>query len=212
MASRAAWHRTRRRATIDFKSDVFSNHRGSFGQRDAGNKAGRWAGRSPRYTIRRADTLPTCLPPGTTPPGRAPRPSLCHAFIRAAHARVAAATNRSRRPACLHDGHALAIIFRVEDRYVLARSTAYQSPTHKESCVEFFARPRADRGYFNFEWNAIGTLAAVVRRKAAPSRRQLREIQRGAGRHRADDRGAARRSPTRSATNIPVPWSGPSPP
>jgi hypothetical protein len=57
----------------------------------------------------------------------------------------------------LHDGHALAVIFRVEDRYVLARSTQYQSPTHKESCVEFFVQPRADRGYFNFEFNAIGT-------------------------------------------------------
>jgi len=58
----------------------------------------------------------------------------------------------------LHDGQSLAIIFRVEDRYVVARKTEYQSPTHKDSCVEFFVRPRPDRGYFNFEWNAIGTL------------------------------------------------------
>jgi hypothetical protein len=58
----------------------------------------------------------------------------------------------------LHDGQALAVMFRVEDRYVLARHTAYQSPTHKDSCVEFFVRPRPDRGYFNFELNAVGTL------------------------------------------------------
>jgi hypothetical protein len=58
----------------------------------------------------------------------------------------------------LHDDQALAVIFRVEDRYVLARSTAYQLPTHKDSCVEFFVRPRPDRGYFNFEFNSIGTL------------------------------------------------------
>jgi Carbohydrate-binding family 9 len=58
----------------------------------------------------------------------------------------------------LHDGHALALIFRIEDRYVLARGTAYQSPTHKDSCVEFFVRPLPDCGYFNFEFNAIGTL------------------------------------------------------
>ncbi len=58
----------------------------------------------------------------------------------------------------LHDGHALAVVFRVEDQYVLARNTAYQSPTHKDSCVEFFVKPRADAGYFNFEFNAIGTL------------------------------------------------------
>jgi hypothetical protein len=58
----------------------------------------------------------------------------------------------------LHDGRAIAVMFRVEDRYMLARNTEYQSPTHKDSCVEFFVRPRADRGYFNFEFNAIGTL------------------------------------------------------
>ncbi len=58
----------------------------------------------------------------------------------------------------LHDGNALAVIFRVEDRYVLARNTDFQSPTHKDSCVELFVKPRADRGYFNFEFNAIGTL------------------------------------------------------
>lgn len=58
----------------------------------------------------------------------------------------------------LHDSQALGLIFRVEDRYVLARHTEYQSPTHKDSCVEFFVQPRLDRGYFNFEFNAIGTL------------------------------------------------------
>lgn len=58
----------------------------------------------------------------------------------------------------LHDGQAIAVIFRVEDRFVVARNTEYQSPTHKDSCVEFFVKPIADRGYFNFEFNAIGTL------------------------------------------------------
>lgn len=58
----------------------------------------------------------------------------------------------------LHDRTSLAVMFRVEDRYILARNTAYQSPTHKDSCAEFFVQPRADRGYFNFEFNAIGTL------------------------------------------------------
>ncbi len=58
----------------------------------------------------------------------------------------------------LHNGQALAIIFRVEDRYVLARHSSYQSPTHKDSCVEFFVQPKPGHGYFNFEFNAIGTL------------------------------------------------------
>ncbi len=76
----------------------------------------------------------------------------------------------------LHDGHALALIFRVEDRYVLARSTAYQSPTHKDSCVEFFVRPLPGRGYFNFEFNAIGTLLLWYIDKPREARRQLREL------------------------------------
>jgi hypothetical protein len=58
----------------------------------------------------------------------------------------------------LHNGDAIAIIFRVEDRYVLARHTSYQSPTHQDSCVEFFVQPQPTSGYFNFEFNAIGTL------------------------------------------------------
>ena len=58
----------------------------------------------------------------------------------------------------LHDGNAIAVIFRIEDRYVVARQSTYQSPTHKDSCVEFFVQPKPGLGYFNFEFNAIGTL------------------------------------------------------
>jgi len=49
-------------------------------------------------------------------------------------------------------------IFKVEDRYVRCVSTEYGSPVYKDSCVEFFVRPRLDRGYFNFEFNCGGTL------------------------------------------------------
>ncbi len=58
----------------------------------------------------------------------------------------------------LHDGASLAVMFRVEDRYVVARHTEYQQPTHEDSCVEFFAQPLPGKGYFNFEMNAAGTL------------------------------------------------------
>ena len=58
----------------------------------------------------------------------------------------------------LHDGTSLAVMFRVEDQYVVAHHTEYQQPTHEDSCVEFFAQPRAGKGYFNFEMNATGTL------------------------------------------------------
>ena len=58
----------------------------------------------------------------------------------------------------LHDGESLAIMFRVEDQYVVARHTTYQSRTHKDSTVEFFFQPTPDSGYFNFEMNCGGTL------------------------------------------------------
>ena len=58
----------------------------------------------------------------------------------------------------LHDGDAIAVMFRVEDRYVIAKHTEYQSPTHLDSCAELFVKPAGAAGYFNFEFNAIGTL------------------------------------------------------
>lgn len=58
----------------------------------------------------------------------------------------------------LHDGKALAGIFHVSDRYVLCRQTGYQAMVCKDSCVEFFVRPKPDKGYMNFEMNCCGHL------------------------------------------------------
>jgi hypothetical protein len=113
---------------------------------------------SARYIVRRADILPKASAAFDAP-----------AWSRAAtltiarfHPRGTGSPGSSHTPLTqarlLHDGQTLGLIFRVEDRYVLARQTAYQAPTHKDSCVEFFARPRPDRGYFNLEFNAVGTL------------------------------------------------------
>ncbi|MGC2064216.1 MAG: carbohydrate-binding family 9-like protein [Thermodesulfovibrionales bacterium] len=49
-------------------------------------------------------------------------------------------------------------IFRVDDRYVRCMRTAYMEPVYKDSCVEFFVRPRPGSGYFNFEFNCGGAL------------------------------------------------------
>jgi hypothetical protein len=120
----------------------------------------RLAGRldSPRYTIRRADALPNVSAAWDGPAwSRAETLTLSRFHPRGTRSR-GCGHQPVTQARLLHDNHTLAIIFRVDDRYVIARRTKYQSPTHKESCVEFFARPRADRGYFNFEWNAIGTL------------------------------------------------------
>lgn len=58
----------------------------------------------------------------------------------------------------LHDGTNLYVRFDVKDRYVRSVQTAYQAPVCTDSCVEFFVRPKAGKGYFNFEVNAGGTL------------------------------------------------------
>lgn len=51
-------------------------------------------------------------------------------------------------------------IFSVKDRYVICRHTRFQDPVYKDSCVEFFLQPKENKGYFNFEFNCLGTLLA----------------------------------------------------
>ena len=54
---------------------------------------------------------------------------------------------------------ALHLLFRVEDRYVLAAARHDQDPVCKDSCVEFFFTPGDVPGlsYFNLEMNCGGT-------------------------------------------------------
>jgi hypothetical protein len=56
----------------------------------------------------------------------------------------------------LYDAGGLHGIFRVQDRYVRCLRTQYQDPVWRDSCVEFFAQPKPERGYFNFEFNCGG--------------------------------------------------------
>ena len=56
----------------------------------------------------------------------------------------------------LYDAKGLYGTFRVQDRYVRCVRTQYHDPVWKDSCVEFFAQPRPDHGYFNFEFNCGG--------------------------------------------------------
>lgn len=51
-------------------------------------------------------------------------------------------------------------IFRVEDENVRALETLPNSPVYTDSCVELFLMPPKAGGYFNFEWNAGGTMLA----------------------------------------------------
>lgn len=53
---------------------------------------------------------------------------------------------------------AILIHFDVQDRYVRCMATEAQQMVCLDSCVEAFLQPVAGKGYFNFEFNAIGTL------------------------------------------------------
>jgi hypothetical protein len=58
----------------------------------------------------------------------------------------------------LHDNTSIHVLFCVQDNYIRSIQTEYQSPVSTDSCVEWFAQPRSDRGYINFEVNCGGTL------------------------------------------------------
>ena len=58
-----------------------------------------------------------------------------------------------------YDDHYLYLIWKVEDKFVLARRTKHQQDVCRDSCVEFFFTPGGDpkeRGYFNLETNCAG--------------------------------------------------------
>lgn len=76
-----------------------------------------------------------------------------------AHFHPKSSEHRPRTQARLQfDERCLYVIFRVQDRYVRAVSRRFQDPVWADSCVELFVRPRADRGYFNFEMSCGGVL------------------------------------------------------
>ncbi|MFO7937509.1 MAG: carbohydrate-binding family 9-like protein [Kiritimatiellia bacterium] len=62
--------------------------------------------------------------------------------------------------ALLHDKRNLYLRFDIDDQYVKSVHTELHSAVSQDSCVEFFVRPKSDKGYFNFETNAGGTLLA----------------------------------------------------
>lgn len=58
----------------------------------------------------------------------------------------------------LYDGKRICGLFRVEDRYVVARAEKDQDSVCRDSCVEFFVKPAGSEYYFNFELNCGGIL------------------------------------------------------
>ncbi|MCQ2397205.1 MAG: hypothetical protein MJ106_05865 [Lentisphaeria bacterium] len=57
----------------------------------------------------------------------------------------------------LHNGSTIFGVFRVKDHSVLAARKNYNEMVCRDSCVEFFFKPRKDLGYMNVEMSAGGT-------------------------------------------------------
>src|SRR5262245_41860808 len=58
----------------------------------------------------------------------------------------------------LYDNDYIYVHFHVQDKHVQSVHTKYQDSVCKDSCVEFFVRPKENAGYFNFEFNCGGTM------------------------------------------------------
>ena len=58
----------------------------------------------------------------------------------------------------LYDESTIYVHFQVRDRYVICVHNEYQGPVCRDSCAEFFVRPKQEKGYFNFEVNCGGHL------------------------------------------------------
>ena len=77
--------------------------------------------------------------------------------LKISHFRPEGSDHRPQTSARLvYDAQGIHGIFRVQDRYVRCVRTRYGEEVWKDSCVEFFAQPKPDRGYFNFEFNCGG--------------------------------------------------------
>ena len=58
----------------------------------------------------------------------------------------------------LYDDQNLYLHFRVRDQYVRCTHIGHQAEVFRDSCAEFFVRPKPGKGYFNFETNCGGSM------------------------------------------------------
>jgi hypothetical protein len=103
------------------------------------------------YTVRSSEIRPTLEPDWENPIwSRADTLEL-------RHFRPEGSDHRPRAFArLLHTADGIYGMFQIHDRYVRCVRTNYFDEVWKDSCVEFFAQPKPDRGYFNLEFNCGG--------------------------------------------------------
>jgi len=74
-----------------------------------------------------------------------------------------------------YDSEAVYVIFRVQDRYVMAVEDTLHGPVCKDSCVEFFFTPGTDvrKGYFNLETHCGGVMLFHFQERPRQNTQQL---------------------------------------
>ncbi len=121
-----------------------------------------------RYVVKRASAEPRL----DVDLGREPWALAEVAQVDSFHAKSSDHRPETRARVLFH-GRSLFVSFTVRDKYVLARQREFQSPVYTDSCVEFFFRPKPEKGYFNLEMNCLGVILMyyftdVEQRGAAP--------------------------------------------
>jgi hypothetical protein len=96
------------------------------------------------------------VPPGPTPDWQDPAWARAD-ILEISHFRPESSGHRPRtRARLLYEPRGIHGLFQVHDRYVRCLRTHYFDEVWKDGCVEFFAQPKAEGGYFNFEFNCGG--------------------------------------------------------
>lgn len=62
-----------------------------------------------------------------------------------------------------HNGKTLFLQYDVAEKYTAALEAVDGNEVYKDSCVEFFMRVDGEHSYYNFEWNAAGTMYMTYR-------------------------------------------------
>ena len=62
-----------------------------------------------------------------------------------------------------HSANYIYVNFFVRCNYLRAMNFENNSPVYEDSCVMFFVQPEGSKGYWNFEFNCIGTIKASHR-------------------------------------------------
>ncbi|MCC6698690.1 MAG: carbohydrate-binding family 9-like protein [Candidatus Hydrogenedentes bacterium] len=116
-------------------------------------------GAKPEYVAQRAPVTPSLKGEWDGPAwGKAPALDITHFFTKETGMPTASDFRPDAKAKVLYDDKGLYIHFLVNDQYVRCIETKYHGKVWEDSAVEFFVKPKEERGYFNFEINCGGVM------------------------------------------------------